>query len=238
MRVREREGFTLIELLVVVAVIGVLSAVGYTQMSVLIPRYRTQQAAMELSSNIQLLRQKAATDGIEYRIALIAYDPDHLTPGADNEGSYLLQAGNRDRGSTRWEYLPTDAITDGVDDQTGLGQVDIGAANNDVSIVPWEAINGPSYGGASNADCIVISPRGWLTNPNSDFDENGQIKVEFINKDGLLRGVQEIYQVKISRSGMVRIDFNDDLYDSVHGNPQGIDEDPSSSSTSSGGGGS
>jgi prepilin-type N-terminal cleavage/methylation domain-containing protein len=236
MRARERKGFTLIELLVVVAIIGVLSAVGYTQASVLLPRYRCYQAARDFASQVQLLKQHAATDGIEHRIALIAYDRDHLNPDADNGGSWYLQAGNHDSSSTRWEFLPTDALLDGTDDEVGMGTIDLAATHPKVSLMPWNALSGPSYSGASNADCIVFSPRGWLVNPNADFDAAGQITVSFINKAGLLRNSVEIYEVKISRAGMVRIDFNDALYASVLGNPQGIDEGSSSSSSASSGG--
>ena len=233
MRARERKGFTLIELLIVVAIIGILSAAGYSQASVLLPRYRCYEAAREFASNFQLLRQHAATDGIEHRIALISYDTDHLSGDSDNVGTYYLQSGNRDVRTTRWEFLPTDSLDDGTDDETGFGTVDLAATHPKVSIVPWTSLSGPNYSGSPNTDCIVISPRGWIVNPNGDFDSNGHITVEFINKSALNRSSVEIYQVKISRAGMVRIDYNDDLYADVEGNPQGIDEESSSSSASS-----
>ncbi len=237
MRIRERKAFTLIELLIVVAVIGIISAVGYTQASVLLPRYRTYQAARDFAANVQLLRQHAATDGIEYRVALVSYDEDFLTYNGGNGGIYYLQAGNRDKESTRWEYLPTDALNDGSDDATGDGTVDLSVTNPDASMAPWSALSGPRYSGTPNNDCIVISPRGWLVNPNSDFDGSGYIVVEFINKEALRREIYEVYQVKIARSGMVRVDFNDALYSNVEGNSQGVDQGSSSSSSGSGGGG-
>jgi len=236
MRVRERKAFTLIELLIVVAIIGILSAAGYSQASALLPRYRCYQAAREFAATVQLVRQHAATDGIEHRIALISYDEDYSTYDGYNQGVYYIQSGNRAQQSTRWEFLPTDALDDGSDDLTGLGTVDLNGANPDVSLVPWNALSGPIYSGSPNNDCIVISPRGWLVNPNSDFDANGHIVVEFINKEALSRNVVETYQVKISRTGMVRLDFNDAKFNSVNGNSQGIDENSSSSSSSSGGG--
>jgi prepilin-type N-terminal cleavage/methylation domain-containing protein len=234
MRVRERKAFTLIELLIVVAVIGIVSAVGYTQMSVLRPRYRAYKAARDFAANIQLIRQHAATDGIEYRIALVSFDPAWNEPETDNVGAYYVQAGNRESGSTRWEMLPTDAVKDGSDDETGQGTVNLNPDLADVSIMPWQTINGPSYGGSPNTDCIVISPRGWLVNPNEDFDETGHIVVQFINKASQLRGGSEIYDVRIARSGMVRVDLNQSHYGSVADSPQGIDEGSSTSSTSSG----
>jgi prepilin-type N-terminal cleavage/methylation domain-containing protein len=237
MRARQRKGFTLIELLVVVAIIGILSSIGYTQASVLLPRYRAYQAARDFANQVVLLRQHAATDGIEHRIALISYDRSYLDPDATNGGTYYMQSGNRDAESTRWEFLPTDALADGADDEVGMGSADLAATHPKVSLVPWAALSGPAYGGSSNTDCIVFSPRGWLVNPNGDFNEAGQIVVEFINKSALLRESVEVYQVKISRTGMVRIDFNDALYEGVVENPQGIDQGSSSTSTSSSGGG-
>ncbi len=237
MRVRNRKAFTLVELMIVVAIIGIASAVGYSQASVLLPRYRAYQAAREFASTIQLIRQHAATDGIEHRIALVSFDADYLDFQADNAGIYYVQSGNRSTKSTRWEFLPTDALTDGSDDEVGLGLIDLAVTNQDVSVVPWTALAGPSYSGSPNNDCIVISPRGWLVNPNSDFDSDGYIVVEFINKEALRREVVETYQVKVSRTGMVRLDFNDVLFADVYGNSQGVDERSSSSSTGSGGGG-
>jgi len=235
MRIRERKAFTLIELLIVVAIIGILSAGGYSQASTLLPRYRCYQAAREFAATVQLIRQHAATDGIEHRIALITYDEDYSIYDGYNQGVYYIQSGNRAQRSTRWEFLPTDALDDGSDDFTGLGTVDLNGNNPDISLAPWNALSGPTYSGSPNNDCIVISPRGWLVNPNSDFDSNGYIVVEFINKEALRREVIETYQVKISRTGMVRLDFNDAKYSSVNGNSQGIDENSSSSSSGSGG---
>lgn len=236
MHVRERKGFTIIEVLVVVSLISVLAAIGYTQMSVLLPRYRTHRAAKEFASTVQKIRQEASTDGIEHRIALIDFDADHLNANAAPTGEYYVQSGNKSSGSTRWEYLPTDMLDDGADDETGEGIVNIAETIPDVSIVPWAALSGPNYTGASNADCIVISPRGWLVNPNNDFNSEGLIEIHFINKVALRRNSVEIYQVELSRAGMVRIDYNGDLFDVVENYGIGIDEESSASSTSSSGG--
>jgi prepilin-type N-terminal cleavage/methylation domain-containing protein len=235
MRFGDRKAFTLIEMMVVVAIIGIISAVGYTQVSNLLPRYRAYQAAREFATDVQLLRNLSATEGVEHRLALVSYDAAYDTYGTPNEGMYYRQAGNRAAESTRWELLPIDALEDGVDEQIGEGTVDLATTRDDVSIAPWDTISGPSYGGSPNEDCIVISPRGWLVNPNGDFDENGHIVVRFVNKEALRRDVYEEYQVKISRTGMVRVDFNDQLYANVLGNSQGVDEASSANSASSSG---
>lgn len=224
MRVRDRKAFTLIELLIVVAIIGIVSAVGYTQASVLIPRYRCYQAAREFASTIQMIRQRAATDGVEHRIFLSLYDPDYLDETTGNQGIYYVQSGNDSMGSSAWNTLQ------------GEGTIDLSETSPKVSLVPWSALSGPTYSTASNENCIVISPRGWLVNPNSDFDSNGYIVVEFINKQALQRDVVETYQVKIARSGMVRLDINDARFSDVSGHSQGVDERSSSSSSASGGG--
>jgi prepilin-type N-terminal cleavage/methylation domain-containing protein len=237
-----RRGFTLIELLIAVAIIGILSAVGYTYMSRLIPRYRTYQAARDLAGNIEKVRGLAAQDSREYRIALVASDSAYLDPGSDNEGIYYVEAGNRESGSTAWDRLPRDPAPTGdataTDELIGEGTIDVGATLEGVSLVPWDALAGPSYGGESNAECLVFSPRGWLVNPNGDFDTDGYITIEFINKKALTRSQDERYQVHVSRAGMVRVDFNESLYESVAKNGLGIDQRSMGYSSSSGGGGS
>lgn len=235
-----RSGFTMIELLIAVAIIGILSATGYSYMSSLIPRYRAYEAAKDLAANVQKARGLAAQDASEYRILLAAGDGSYLDPVVTNVGLYHVEAGNRDFGSTRWDRLPRDPAPVGeaapADDLTAEGTIDVGATLPAVSLVPWDALAGPSYGGESNAECIVISPRGWLVNPNSDFGSDGYITVEFINKQALTRGLDERYQVRISRAGMVRIDFNSSLYESVDSNGLGIDQRSSDYSSASGGG--
>jgi hypothetical protein len=75
-------------------------------------------------------------------------------------------------------------------------------------------------------------------NPNGDFDTDGYITIEFINKKALTRNQDERYQIHVSRAGMVRVDFNESLYESVAKNGLGIDQRSMGYSSSSGGGGS
>lgn len=235
MRTRRSQGFTLVELLIAVAIIAILSATGYSMLSYMIPRYRTYGAARDLGSTIQKIRGLAAQDGVEYRIALVLYDEDYKTAGTPGLGTYYVQAGNRDFGSTSWEHVPLDAREDLSDDDVSEGTVDLAQLMAGVSIAPWTALSGPLYQGASNADCIVISPRGWLVNPNGDFGSDGYITIEFVNKKALERGAEETYEVRVARSGMVRLDFNDSLWQDVD-NPLGIDQRSKTSTTTGGGG--
>jgi hypothetical protein len=130
---------------------------------------------------------------------------------------------------------PLDASDDGSDDDVAEGTVDLSSTLQGVSLTPWDSLSGPAYSGESNADCIVISPRGWVVNPNGDFGSDGYITVEFLNKKALARGAEEKYQVRVSRSGMVRLDYNESLWQDVD-NPLGIDQRSSVISTASGGG--
>ncbi len=241
MRQLHRKGFTLVELMITVAIIAVLSATGWAMMSDLLPRYRAYQGARDFAMNFTSIRGMAATLTREHRVCLLDYDSSLSDAEAGNVGEYATQVGNRSVESTSWEWAPGDRMSDGSDDDTTEGLVDFGEDGAqelaDVSLNAWATISGPSYPGTSNSDCIVVGPRGFVVNPNGDFDTEGYITVEFVNKQAYAKGNTEIYQVKISRAGMVRLDFNDSLYSSVAGNPSGLDGESAHSNTSSGGGG-
>jgi hypothetical protein len=98
------------------------------------------------------------------------------------------------------------------------GQIDISDEDSEhysrrVGLDEWESIDGP---GAGNADRIVFSPRGFLTNPATDFTDDGAMVITFVNKVVRANGMVEDFTVSISRAGMARVDSNRrDAYDGL-----------------------
>ena len=96
---------------------------------------------------------------------------------------------------------------DGSDDQVARGQVDLSGQGADgisgVSLKPWGQLSGP---GSRNLDSIVFSPRGYVINPATDFDSDGYITLTLINKQATAYGLDDSVDIRIARSGMVRME--------------------------------
>ena len=200
-----QSGFTLIELLVVVALFSVLATIGWGSTRDQMPRYRLIQAAKGLRGDLVHLRNLAVQTNRETRLTLQASLGDCAE--ADGYGGrWSLHAGDRSRSSTTWEFLPIDATDDGTDDETGEGEVVIGDGGNrhsrDVCLNDWGSIRGPGVG---NGDSIVFSPRGWLTNPSSDFNSSGYLEMKLTNQAAGRKGVTDAVSVLVTRAGMVRL---------------------------------
>lgn len=201
-----RSGFTLLEIATALVIISILTAIGFTTLKSFIPRYRLIQASKELQEDLMSLRMTAIDQNSETRLLLTGADDEWAVAGEPSMGSWELQGGNRPLLSNRWDTFPLDLQGDGSDDAQGEGLVDISRggirSRRGVSLVPWDAIIGP---GSGNDDSIVFSPRGWVTNPADDFDEDGYITLILVNKIGLAEGVDDHVQVRVSRAGMVRL---------------------------------
>jgi prepilin-type N-terminal cleavage/methylation domain-containing protein len=207
-----RQGFTLLELAVVVALVLILTAIGIVQSTDALPRYRTRQAAMDFVSSAQRCRALAVQLGRECSVLLREYDSD-LSAIGSQAGEYWIAVGDASRNSSTWDYLPEDA-EDGSDDDFSEGMFNIAdpeddAYNRYVSIADWGPIGGPGVG---NSDRIVFDPRGYLSNPSSDFDGTGHIRILFVNEAARDDGRTEDYAVLISRGGMLRVDPSTDRY--------------------------
>jgi len=201
-----RRGFTLIEVVIAIVIVGVLAALGFASMSSDLPRYRLIRTSRELRSDLMHLRNLAIQSNRETRLRLSASGGDC----ADVEvggGAWALEIGNRASGSTRWDILPEDAASDGIDDHQGEGLRDIGPDGNrrarHVCLRDWGVLGGPGVG---NADSVVFSPRGWVANPGTDFAGSGAIELHLVNQEAARRGVDDAVALRIARTGLVRFE--------------------------------
>ena len=214
-----RTGYTLIELLLALAILGSLAVIGWGTTRGYLPRFRMMDAARSFRSDLQELRGLAMETNLETRLHLVS-SGGSCDDGETWGGVWRLEVGNRSRGSDRWELLPIDAVGDGVDDEQGLGIIDLGPGGDHslkgVCLADWADLHGPGVG---SEDSIVFSPRGWLSNPFEDFNSEGWIEVGFINQEARLRGVTDEVTVLVSRAGLVRLQSS--LGDPFAPNPVG-----------------
>ena len=222
-----RRGFTLIEIVITLAIVLILTALGVGMSDQLIPRFRTRKAALEFMAKVQQCRSVAIRTGRECSIWLFPGD-SNLSDPSTNTGEYWVGVGDAARNSTTWDYLPEDSETDGSDDDTSQGIIDLGDPDGDY-YAPRVAIDytsgtlgGPGVG---NSDRIVFNARGFVTNPDTDFDSNGTITVTFVNKMARSKGITEDYKVIITRPGMVRVDTS--VADTFNGMTAGTTESSS-----------
>jgi Tfp pilus assembly protein FimT len=191
------------------AIILILTAWGVFMSRDMLPRYRTRDAAMTFASYVELCQNLAVRANKECSILMVDYDSS-LTDVDSNAGEYWIGLGNKSLNSDTWDYLPVDTVTDSSDDASKQGQIDISDEDSEhyvrrVGLEEWESISGP---GTGNADRIVFDPRGFLTNPPEDFNEEGEIEITFVNKVVRADGMVEDFTVSITRAGMARVDSN------------------------------
>lgn len=200
---RHRGGVTLIEIVIVISIISILAAIGGPMLTESLPRWRTRRAAMQFAAAVEQARGMAIAQNVEYRIVMEAYDSD--LADATSVGRYAIAKGNASSASTAWDVLPAEALGVTTDDNTGEGRVEISDGGEDalpdVSIEAWGTLTGTAAG-----NDIVFSPRGWVTNPVTDFDSDGYLDLTFVNTRVLRQeGVRQTWTVRIARGGMVRV---------------------------------
>ncbi len=197
-----RAGHTLVELAVALSILGILAGMGWSSMQGEVDRFRMMQATRLLHSDLQSLRALAISSSRETRLFFLAADAA-LDPADVQVGEWLLQAGNRSTGSNEWDTLPID-LNGEANNSMGERSLDPDGANEapHISLAPWPALDGP---GTGNADAIVFSPRGWVTNPVSDFTD-GFVALRIVDKRALGRGETIEATVRISRGGLARIE--------------------------------
>ncbi len=190
---RHRAGVSLVEIAITIAIAAILAAIGAGLMVGTIPSWRTRQAAYDFASVLNLARNLAIADGVEYRVRVVTADPS-ADDDVGNVGVYTLERGNKSSASDEWDILPVD--DNGPDTVEGTYDLGMGGDEQlrDVSI----------YNVADGTD-IVMSPRGWVANPDSDFDTAGHITITFINKRARIQGDSDERYVQVTRSGMARV---------------------------------
>jgi len=197
-----RAGHTLVELAVAIAIVGILAGIGWTRIQPQVDRYRMMKAARLLHADLQSLRALAIATNRETRLHFLLADTA-LDPDDVQLGEWLLQVGNRSTGSTEWDTLPVDMNGEG-DSSEGERSLSPGGADETprISLAPWPTLAGP---GTDNADSIVFSPRGWVTNPATDFS-SGYVDLRIVNKRALGEGHTEEVTLSVSRGGLTRLE--------------------------------
>lgn len=200
-----RRGFTLIEVVVAIAIVAITAAIGWGTMEKHMPRFRMISAAKGLKADLVTVQSLAVQTNRETRLRLVdsAGSCEDLNTWG---GRYVMEIGNRSSSSTQWDVLPSDAEDDGSDDDQTDGWKNLSANGNRearfVCLQDWGTITGP---GTDNADSVVFSPRGWLRNPVGDFSSSGYVELELVNLIAMEDGINDRVTVKVSRSGLVRL---------------------------------
>ena len=203
---RMQRGFTLLEVAIAVAILGILAAVGWGTIEEHLSRFRLVRTSKQFRADLVKMRQIAVQTNREARMLLLSHSGD-CTDGVTWGASWQLAVGNQSFGSTQWDLLPEDTMEDGVDDDQGLGIVDISEFGDergkDICFREWANLGGPTTGG-NNSDSIVFGPRGWLRNPPSDFNARGYLEFHFVNQEANRDGIVDALKIQVSRAGMIR----------------------------------
>jgi prepilin-type N-terminal cleavage/methylation domain-containing protein len=156
---KKRDGFTLVELLVVIGVAGVLLAIGGTLATKFVARHSTDNVTRTISSTLQLMKLKAAREGVEYQ-AILTFD------SSKNTLTIVTQKGNSNRGSTNYTDEASQIIN------LSDSKVTINPANKTYNFNPDGTLGGASgtvninpADGAGGKRCgkVVVSPFGRIS---------------------------------------------------------------------------
>jgi prepilin-type N-terminal cleavage/methylation domain-containing protein len=201
-----RGGHTLVEIVMVLAILAILVALGVSSARDQIGQFRLMSAARLFQSDVQSLRALAVAENREARVVIAESDAS-LNPAEAQVGMWLLQIGDKSRGSTVWDTLPIDegGVADGSQGERSL-DVDGSEERPGISLATPPPLAGPGLG---NQDTIVFSPRGFIANPIGDFVD-GFITVDFVNKRGHTSdGSAPRVRLRIARGGLAHMETSE-----------------------------
>ncbi len=156
----KRDGFTLIELLMVIGVAGVLLALGGALASKFAARHSTDNVTRTISSTLQLMKLKAAREGVEYQ-AILTFDSSNGTL------TIVTQRGNSNRGTCSTCYVTETSQTIGLSN----ARVTINPASKTFNFNPDGTLGGASgtvnvqpASGKNGSRCgqVVVNPFGRI----------------------------------------------------------------------------
>ncbi len=188
-------GFTLMELAITLALVVIIAAIAFPNVSHFIARYRLNRAAERLASHVTLCRTTAISSNRECAIQFTAADPNPSSGDwHDNVGAYRVLLGDASSGSTSWTAASLGPGSDGIVDLSqGSGEIE------GVSIETWGTLAGAANG--SLPDAMIFGCRGHMNNAASDFVDT-YLRVVFRNKADNIR---EGRAVLVDRSGIPQV---------------------------------
>jgi prepilin-type N-terminal cleavage/methylation domain-containing protein len=79
-KIKKNNGFTLIEMIIVIAILGIVLAIGAPYFTAYRNSANLKEAARDIASDIQLYKQRAASENVRYRITFnAAATPNNYT---------------------------------------------------------------------------------------------------------------------------------------------------------------
>lgn len=82
-----QKGFTLIEVIITLALIGIISAIGYPSLSSFMKKYNFRAAAREVLTTAMQARSNSIRDNANWQLTLDAGDPEHKFTLVDPAGT-------------------------------------------------------------------------------------------------------------------------------------------------------
>jgi hypothetical protein len=184
-----RRGFAFVETLGVASLAGAATLAAVSTGTAWLSESGVRAVAGDFVGHLDACRALALETGRQCRVLLVDYDASPADPTAPGVGEYWVQLGDDASASTSWDTLP-------VGEGARAGVVRLQEDRSGVSLEAWGGMSGP---GSGNGDAIVFGPDGKVSNPASDFDANGRLKVRFAQKRSTLGPVHRVIEVAIGR---------------------------------------